>query len=404
MSTHRLPRFPNETPWLSQFDRNDLSIAEALLDSILFVPESEFVRWIGTALTNLHDHIASPLAAFAVREPNSDGSYFPGHRGHRPTPIIQKSVGSEAIVAQRIERLAKQRKGIYSHPCLATIKQNKIHDIALVDDTVGSGNTILKFLAAMNKHPTFKSWASRHYLRFWVISYVATMQGRDAILSELKPGRLGRRTPIQVPGKNPEKKRKVQRFAPRIYPARTIEFSSHSCDPTYDPRIVNLAKRYGRRAGLWWPLGYKKSFTLLAFDHGCPNNAPGILWETRNNWIPLFENRMVSIPSGSSVPEPPHHHSNSSELSIDARRVLTSMARGIRQPSRIARSTGIPRSIVIRSMDELRQSSLVSSSNRLIVRQAHLSKLILKETPAQDVSGAGSTYIPSQLRGVSDAF
>lgn len=39
------------------------------------------------------------------------------------------------------------------------------------------------------------------------------------------------------------------------------------------------------------PLGYSDSQVTIVFSENCPNNSLPILWEDKNNWIPLFKRR-----------------------------------------------------------------------------------------------------------------
>ncbi|MBE8232103.1 MAG: hypothetical protein HAW67_00095 [Endozoicomonadaceae bacterium] len=70
--------------------------------------------------------------------------------------------------------------------------------------------------------------------------------------------------------------------------------------------VEELCKRYGKivnknHKNMW--CGYKEGMAAIVFEHGCPNNAPSILWDhdfNENGWNALFPKRVVS-PDVSSV-------------------------------------------------------------------------------------------------------
>ena len=41
------------------------------------------------------------------------------------------------------------------------------------------------------------------------------------------------------------------------------------------------------------PVGFGGCASLIAFEHGCPNNSPPILWDAGGHWTPIFPNRGI---------------------------------------------------------------------------------------------------------------
>ena len=233
-----------------------------------------------------------PVALFAVRELRSSECYFKTipstSRKSRPYSTMSAVapsgfVGSEGHIASIINGIARSDQTKYlSHPTIHTMRVNKCRRIILVDDLIGSGNRIVQFIDSMWQSKTISSWTSLQYIKFNVVVYAATSQGKHSV--------------------------ETSNHSPSV--------SSYIECPTFPglpwsrarrQRIHKLVKKYSDRiqakSTMYW--GYQNTFSSLIFEHSCPNNVPAILWARAakgKTWNPLFINRSVDTQLQSCFP------------------------------------------------------------------------------------------------------
>jgi hypothetical protein len=263
--------------WVQQFDPADRNDAIQLLESLHLASADRFT---GEMRRLVHSAVAGhepPIAVYAVREVEPTEEYFgPG----LPNPVTPgREVGSEGTLANLATVLSRGNPGRFlNHPPLDLLRDRRCHDVVLLDDLAGSGSRVVKYLRAMRRSRTVRSWCSYGLLRFHLVAYAASEQAERLLRSE-----FGRRK-----GQKPVASVSVA-FARRPT-AGTDRLSDDQRE-----RLVQLCKRYGKRAKIpsGQRLGFGHSMCSIVFAHGCPNNAPGILWRGTNRWTALFPGRVV---------------------------------------------------------------------------------------------------------------
>lgn len=184
-----------------------------------------------------------------------------------PTNVRQQ-VGSEGVIAQQLTQLCARHRGRFLlQPSAEEIRAARVRHLVIVTDFIGSGNRVTRMLESLWQVRTIRSWNSGRFIRTGVLCYSGTPDGLNA---------------VQRHRSNPSVTKVM------LCPTITNAFSAQiSAD------IINLCNRYGQFHKI--PLGYGHVGALIAFEHGCPNNAPAILIETSNShsapWQPLFEKR-----------------------------------------------------------------------------------------------------------------
>ena len=273
--------------WLSQFDEADRPTAERLLKGLHTVSHDEFSRVLERLILRRYELFEAPTAVFVEREVKKSRSGGPcklfkeekvplvGRRKHvrracGASPAVlyssrgdKSDVGSEGLLASITGQLARIKNLHFeTNPSPNLFRRSKIRQVFIVTDLIGSGDRVWNFLESAWKVRTVRSWHSKGLIRFTVLAYASTDVGEARVRSHACGAEVVK-----------------ARECPTIH----TEFGS-------DDKILHLCEKYYRGADK--PLGYKDTGALIIFRHGCPNNAPRILFEAVKGWKPLFPNRV----------------------------------------------------------------------------------------------------------------
>lgn len=257
----RLPNTDRGKAWLAQFDLEDQENAARLLSALTLVSHSAFERALKSLILSEAARIAGPVALYATRELDEGISYYEAMANPNdpmaPLDAVSRDadLGSEARIAAIIRNLCKSDpEKLLNHPSLEMLRATRAKTIIVVDDIVGSGKRTANFIKEMWRSKSVISWHSRHKIKFVALAYTATRIG------------IG-----QVCGLKCKLKVALVRDCPT--------FSDIPWHDDIEVAIRALCNHYGRqtsRPGM--RLGFKKTMAALIFEHGCPNNAPSILW------------------------------------------------------------------------------------------------------------------------------
>lgn len=273
--------------WLSQFASTHQELASLLLDSLCLVSHQELVESLQHLLKDLSPKDNSIVGLFTEREVRR-GKYGIPHAlykqprrkkkrrafGPGPQPVKPKhsydlTVGSEGIIAWIVSGICKQYPTKFiSHPSPDQIRTKKVRKFVLVTDMIGTGRRAREYLDSAWKVASVKSWKSYQLLDFTVVSYTGTDKGISLVRSH---------------------KTKPHVIVAKSCPTISTEFdqevaqSIRSICIKYDPIDHDQTDS----------LGYRGSEVLLVFSHGCPNNAPRILFKSkdRGKWNAFFPGR-----------------------------------------------------------------------------------------------------------------
>lgn len=274
----RLSEHPLSQKWLARLNTSeDRAIAAGLLDRLKLVSAREFEVGLEQTLKKLQKRLRSTIAVYPVAPENPPGvvGYGPftgGIAANPPAPGARlgkrRRFGSEDRIGHFLAKLEAGAKrttsssAIECSPTLVHLKSQGIRHIVLVDDICGSGTRITNYWRKVVP-PRIKSLLSLKKCELWIVLYAITPMGRRAI----------RRAMPNLPDDHVLSVLPEVRFE-KVMPAEQIA----------------LCKKYATYADLSvLSLGYRGSASHVVFEHGCPNNAPVILWE-RNG---LFPNRLI---------------------------------------------------------------------------------------------------------------
>lgn len=282
---------PEAEAWVRQFDPADRNDALLMLESL---HPASADRFTGEMRRLVHSAVAGhdpPVAVYAVREVGPTEAYFgPG----LPNPVRPAAeVGSEGSLANLVTVLCRGNPGRFlNHPPLNMLRDRRCHEVVLLDDLAGSGRRVVKFLRAMRRDRTVRSWCSYGLLRFHLVAYAISEQAERSLRSEF--GRRRGQKPVAS----------ISFTFSRRPTAGTDRLSDQQ-----QTRLTQLCEEYGKRAKIppGQRLGFGRSMCSIVFAHGCPNNVPGILWQGSGQWTALFPGRVVpasvlgSLPTGGGL-------------------------------------------------------------------------------------------------------
>lgn len=284
--------------WLNQFDALDQETAKLLLNSLTLVSHTEFRRNLEKLILETSEKVAGPIGVYAIRELEKIKI---GHHSKQVIPFFEQAVisadgktvnsvgatsdqGSEAIVAQIIRQISKANPNkILNHPSKEELRAQRCDSLIFVDDYIGSGQRVSDFIDAFWRDTTIVSWLSSKHIKIQVVAYSATEKGlRHLEKMKAQPELF------------------IYRDSPTI---KTLPIK-HKLKEA----LFLLCEKYGKRVfkkrkNIWW--GFDKGMSSLIFEHGCPNNTPGILWATEDKsgkWIGIFPNRTVDTTTVSVFP------------------------------------------------------------------------------------------------------
>lgn len=406
----RLPNTGNGKSWLGQFDAVDQETAARLLGALTLVSHSAFERAISTLILQEAEKVDGPVALYATREVKGIVNYWDAMANPEDPlapfdPVARgPDLGSEARIAAIIRNLCKTAPAkLRNHPSLETIKATRASAIIVVDDIIGSGQRTADFLNAMWVPKNIKSWHSRHQIKFVSLAYSATEMGMEKV--------QGLRCDPEVV---------IERDCPTL---GEIPWHHETGEA-----ITELCRRYGRltsKRGM--SLGYKNTMAALIFEHGCPNNAPAILWAPitarHSKWVPLFPDRAVLPEQASAFPldimardpialltdlagedelELPPAILGDSPLGTTTVTILALVEKGIRSRNALSYATGYAAQECAALLDRCMARGYLTAAVRLTsLGRAELKQAAeAKDAPNRLPPRGKDVYYPKQLRGL----
>lgn len=402
-SATSLPQTTLGQSWLTQFDPDDQPAAERLLTSLTLVSHSAFERALSALIVSEAEKFAGPVALFATREidPREDLFVQAEHGDADNIDAVARGadLGSEARVAAITRNLAKSRPDSFlNHPTVAKMRSERCRAIFVVDDFIGSGKRTSEFLNAIWCSSSVVSWNSLKWIQFVSIAYSATSAGLARVaVSPAKPAIV------------------IERDCPTFSEmpwAEEIKLGISELCRTYGGRTSRRSMRHG----------FGSTMAAIVFEHGCPNNAPAILWAPASpRWAPLFPNRSVAFEQASAFPpdivgrplaEIRTDLSRQTAMPVTAPRVhplgehgvlaLALLGRGARSRASLAYATGLSAAACTTLIDRCIARGYVNPSLRLTpAGRAVLAEVFAAAPEANPIPERGDDgYYPRQLRGL----
>lgn len=345
---------PEARAWLDQFSSKDRLTALSLLTHLRFTSRDAFSNWLLIAVLAFWE--GRPCGVYSVRKLDGNRRQLWDHRGcviERPG----RSLGSEDLADSLVSNATRTQERLYNHPSLPELRDRQIHDVILIDDSIGSGERVSTYIRAMLASKTFLSWWSFGFIRFRIFSFARTREAEKAILDA-------------IPGSDHGK---------RVHPKSSkIGFDSHI---VYSKDSLHVRWGDGYRAILrlcdsieaipeWFRRGFGGVMSNTVFDHSVPDNIPGVLWYTNDEWSPIFPQRavprwMVDALDGRSARfEAVEEHRVMKEFPMMFG-LLRLIKRGVRRRFTIALEMEADNDAVGSLLDIARASGLITPHNRI---------------------------------------
>jgi hypothetical protein len=360
----------NIQEWMSQFPENDRGIVSDFLHRLEFVDHNEFSEWFNSTINSLG--LSGATAIYAVRKiPDSDGPYFndKGFASKRPAG----SQGSEDTISGLISQITKKRRDIFDHPNLGVLKENKIKEIILVDDSIGSGDRISGFVNSMLANKTMMSWWSLGCIRFHILSFMRVHESRNHILATIRGSDHHERK---------FKKREKIIFHDHITPYKT---EIHNFWGERFEAFLHLLKS----SKVKYPQGYKEALSNLIFFHSVPNTLPGFLWQNSKKNTPLFPWERHFPPWLALL----FNNEHSRKIEKAHIQLLCEIKRGIRSVKSLSSTLGRSTEYIVQLKKALTEFGLLTDNSRLT--NAGFTE-IKKQRIVADISYNYDIYVPQK--------
>ena len=321
LSAAAIDQSPEIQSWLSQFPVGNRQTAKMLLHRLKFVSRDEFSTWLRRAIGRLPS--GETYALYSVRKLDDTQTVFWDESGN---PVVRPgtSLGSEDLVYSLISNLARLSNGkLLDHPSLDALKEQKIRDFVLIDDSIGSGDRISGFINAMLAHPTFLSWWSFGWIKLHIVCFARPRESEKRIIAKVRGSDHGKR-----------KFRKSDKFtfgSEVVYELGWHEArwgESHA-------EIIDLC-RAQTKISTRWRLGYGDVMANIVFYHSVPNNIPGVLWCRNNRWNGLMPGRAIPDWLLSLLEAPAIASNTADNLSGEIIKLLALVKRGVRSRRSLA--------------------------------------------------------------------
>lgn len=342
---------PEIRQWLNQFPGDREPTAIDVLLKLQFIRRDVYAEWLKEQLAALTD---GPCALYAVRKfDDAIKSYWDAESNPPGRPA--ESQGSNELVHSVLANLLKAvDERFLDHPNIEVLKQSRVRNIVLIDDSIGSGQRVADFIDLLMKSKTIQSWWSYGLIQIHVVSFIRTYKAEDRIRQYL-------------PGSDHHKR--VHRKSDKLHFVGHHHFDDEEfelrwgCNST---QILNLCDSV-EAIPRWAQRGYGSVMSNQVFYHSVPDNTPGILWNAENGWVPLMPNRsfpswLANLLGGQPLLETAGGNSpvNRSMLSV-----LLAAQKGIRAKRSISRAIGLDPKVTEGLVGKAQAAGFLNPANRL---------------------------------------
>lgn len=343
---------PEIGQWLSQFPDDREPTALDVLLKLQFIRRDVYTEWLKQQLSAIPD--GGPCALYAVRKfEGAIESYWDadGNPPGRPA----ESQGSEELVQSVLGNLRKVgNERFLDHPSIGVLKESRVRNIVLIDDSIGSGQRVADFIDLLMKSKTILSWWSYGLIQIHVVAFIRTHKAEEMIRKYL-------------PGSDHHQR--VYRKSEKLHFVGHHHFNDEEFELRWganSTQIINLCDSV-EAIPTWAQRGYGSVMSNQVFYHSVPDNTPGILWNAENGWVPLMPNRsfpswLANLLAGQQVAGTTGGNSpvNRSLLSV-----LLAAQKGIRAKRSISRAIGLDSKVTDGLVEKAQAAGFLNQSNRL---------------------------------------
>lgn len=369
--------------WLEQFTTDQKLSAKLLLSRLYFVSRDIYAAWIEQAIIELMKS-ANIFALYSVRklEKESESKELVNYWDEQGRPIARsgESLGSEDLVYSLISNLTRTNNNLLDHPSLSDLKQKRVRNYILIDDSIGSGERVYSFINSMLKHPTFLSWWSLGWIKIHVVSFARPQESEKNIIKN-------------IVGSDHEKS-KCRKSSKITFTSKVVYQQAglkERWGQNYD-QISQLCKDI-TKVPTRYRLGYGTVFSNFIFYHSVPNNIPGIIWYGNpDKWEALMPGR-VTPEWLINLLELPDKHVHNTRMNDEILNLLKIIKRGVRKINSIAQRLSVDSQYAQKLIQYVIDTSLVTENIQLTARGLDILHQSFKNTDLQLYDY--SMYIPT---------
>ncbi|TXH14672.1 MAG: hypothetical protein E6R00_08630 [Gammaproteobacteria bacterium] len=378
LSPAKIDASPEIRRWLSQFPEAHRTTAKLLLSRLQFVSRDAYSAWLQRVVAGFPN--GKTYALYSVRKLEK-GLPLWNDKGD----IVARpgdSLGSEDLVYSLVANLARANPQVLlDHSSLSELRDKKVHDYLLIDDSIGSGDRVSGFINAMLSHPTFLSWWNFGLVKIHVVSFARPCEADAKIIANIKGSDHGKR--------KFRKSSKVDFTSEMVYSTDWLEGRWGENHQQVIHLCHSQTKIPTRRR-----LGYGGVMSNLVFYHSVPNNIPGVFWCTNDKWQGLMPGRAMPDWLLALLDKTPLVTSEgATSKSDEVVRLLALIKRGVRSSRSIAARLGVDHKYAVGLVRCAQQMGLLTPQVRLTTAGLN----ILKHADSNHVLPVWnrSLYIPS---------
>jgi hypothetical protein len=342
---------PEIRQWLHQFPCDREPTAIDVLLKLQFIRRDVYAEWLKEQLSAIPE---GPCALYAVRKFDEAIESYWDAQGNPPGRPAE-SQGSEELVQSVLGNLRKAGdERFLDHPNIEILKQSRVRNVVLIDDSIGSGQRVADFIDLLMKSKTILSWWSYGLIQIHVVSFIRTHKAEVRIRKYL-------------PGSDHHQR--VHRKSDKLHFLGHYHFDDEEFDLRWgsnSTQILNLCDSI-EAIPMRYQRGYGSVMSNQVFYHSVPDNTPGILWNAENGWGPLMPNRsfpswLANLLGGQSMSETAGGNSpvNRSMLSV-----LLAAQKGIRAKRSISRAIGLDPKVTEGLVEKAQAAGFLNPANRL---------------------------------------
>lgn len=269
--------------WLTNFEGADLPAATILIDSLRYVSLSAIWQGLSSRLAQLgrEGKVDRPAVVFPERSmadfgvPSDRRDSAVAYVDFDPGDPVGILSGSEGLMAMIIRDLpgmnsAKgSKEAVWLRPDIGLegMRERRTRSVVVVTDYMGTGGQVLRFVRALGRNRTIRSWLSFEWIDIHVVAFAASPLALERV--------------------------SVEKDVSGVWMVEAAPtFATAPWEPGVREAIVDLCER---KCGLRdsWAVGYEGSAGLFLTERGAPNNLPAIMWQSPPGWTPLFGDRAV---------------------------------------------------------------------------------------------------------------
>jgi len=363
--------------WLVQFPEDKKNIAINCLSHLRFVSTDTYSLWLKSELDKLPNE---KYAVYAVRKFHPDVTSLWNADG----TVLQRpaqTLGSEDLVCSILANIYKTKEEIFfDHPPIHIMKDKSIHNIILIDDSIGSGDRVSEFIKLMMSKKTLQSWDSLNLLHFHIVAFARTSQAEKVIIESL-PG-------------TEHRTHKYSKFSKVTFHSK-LRYDIHALSTRWGNQHSSFEDLCSSIKAIkkWARQGFGRTMSNIVFYHSVPNNIPGIFWFENETWKPLFPQRSFGTWLQPLLERATKVTGN--EYSPLMVQFLSLIKIGIRNSSSLAIRLNLDHAPLAELYEYAKRFGLITASNR--ISEAGRNYLIKNSTLSKKKIYDRSMYIPLKL-------